>query len=469
MATAPRQVSSPSMQSTRETFSNDPNREQATVEETSADLELLTILRNAAETGSHSLDSIVDAVADAARALSGADGTALGLETRGAIVCRARSGDTAPPLGAPISAESGISGECLRTATMLVCQDAMVDARVDAEVCRSLGIRSIAAIPVLGPVRAAGILEAFSAHANAFNGEALSSLRELAAIAEIAYRRATSTHVVAKQVLAAARPMPAAAPPAVAEDILDDLSQANRGRVKWVVIAAAVLLLVTGVAWWAWHTPADESATNSPEVRAAAPEPAAVSQPVHEVVPKPGPGIPTSHPEHPKTGIVENAAKVEPIDLRPDQLAAASGAPDTVEVRIPKTTSSESSPVPEPPTVDFTTSSSPESLARLTSIQPQMPTAAPRVSQGVVEAKLIHRVEPRYPEPARSQRIQGKVVLSANITAEGSVRDVTVVSGSPILAEAAKVAVRQWRYQPATLNGTAIAVQKDIIVQFAQP
>jgi TonB family protein len=456
------------MQSTPENFPDTPGREQATVEETSADLELLTILRNAAETGSHSLDSIVDAVGDAARALSGADGTALGLETKGAIVCRARSGNIAPPLGAPISSESGISGECLRTATMLVCHDAMSDARVDAEVCRSLGIRSIVAIPVRGPKGAAGILEAFSARANAFDGEALTSLRDLATIAEIAYQREASSHVVAKPVAAAVtRPMPRSTPLA-AEDILDDLSQPNKGRVRWAVFFAAALLVVVGVAWWAWHTPADEASSSAQNVRAANPVPAA-SQPAHEIVPKPGPGVPTSRSDHPRTNIVQNAAEVKPIDLRPDEMAAASGRPDTIEVRAPKGPAGESAPAPEPPTVDLTPASNPEALTQLTSVQPQMPTAAPRVSQGVVEAALIHRVEPSYPSQARTQRVQGRVTLTATIAVDGSVRDVTVVSGAPVLAEAARNAVRQWKYHPATLNGSAVAVQKEIIVIFAQP
>src|SRR5215470_20131687 len=192
MATALRQASLSSGPSNRDVPPS-PAVEQATVEESPGELELVSMLREAAESGSRSLESIVDALADTARVLSGADGTALGLETRGMIVCRARSGETAPPIGSPISAESGISGECLRTASMLVCHDAMSDPRVDAEVCRSLGIRSIVAIPVRGPRRVAGILEAFSARPNAFDGAALTSLRDLAEITETAYRRELSS------------------------------------------------------------------------------------------------------------------------------------------------------------------------------------------------------------------------------------------------------------------------------------
>jgi protein TonB len=98
-----------------------------------------------------------------------------------------------------------------------------------------------------------------------------------------------------------------------------------------------------------------------------------------------------------------------------------------------------------------------------------MPVAAPRVSQGVKEASLVQRVEPVYPSQARTQRIQGKVTLSATIGPDGAVRQVAVVGGSPVLAEAAKTAVLKWRYSPALLNGSPIEVQKEIVVIFAQP
>ena len=75
---------------------------------------LLGVLRQAVDNGSLSTDAVLNAVADAARVLSGAYGTALASRVNGIIVCRARSGDMAPELGAPLNTESGISGECLR-------------------------------------------------------------------------------------------------------------------------------------------------------------------------------------------------------------------------------------------------------------------------------------------------------------------------------------------------------------------
>jgi TonB family protein len=447
--------------------------EQATVEESPGDVELISLLREAAVTGSRPLESIVDALADAARVLSGADGTALGLETKGIIVCRARSGHTAPPIGAPISAESGISGECLRTITMLVCHDAMADPRVDAEVCRMLGIRSVAAVPVRGPRHVAGILEAFSARANAFDADALTYLRDLAEIAETAYRREMSEPIPAATPHSEiTRPAPitqSIATPRTAtgveQETPEDLSRPDN-RVKWIVGIAVALLLTVAVAWWAWHTPGDEAASGATQnVRAASPEPA-VAAPSIQLIPKPAPGVGSNHSDRSHTGIVQNAAEVKPINLLPEEARTAAGAPETLEVRAPKKANAESASV-EPPAVDVAPSNT-DTLARLTSGSAPMPMA-PRVSQGVVEATLVKRVEPVYPMQARNQRLQGKVTLSATISTEGSVTEVAVVNGPPVLADAAKTAVKNWKFNPAKLNGTPIQIQKEIIVLFALP
>jgi protein TonB len=452
---------------TNREFLHPPDSEQATVEESPRDPDLVSVLREAATSGSQPLEAIVEAVADAARVLSGADGTALGLETKGMIVCRARSGDIAPPIGAPISTESGISGECLRTASMLVCHDAMTDARVDTEVCRSLGIRSVAAVPVRGPMGAAGILEAFSARPNSFDGDALRSLRDLALIAGMAYMREARDH--------GRRPLPAIAvpttlstPPLAMEDIVDGLSDPSKKRL-WIVGAVALTLLLTvAVAWWSWHVPADEAAIGEQSVRAASPE--STHSPVPQTPPKPGPGVPTVHADRSRPQILQNASDLKPIETVPEPVAStASGAPDTVQVPIPAETTSESSSVAEPPVVDVAPSASPDSLARLTSVPTAMPAAPPRISEGVVEATLIHKVAPIYPMQARTSRLSGKVTLSATISTDGSIRELAVVGGSPILAAAAQTAVRQWRYRPAMLNGSPVEVQKEIIIVFAQP
>ena len=75
----------------------------------------LSSLKELIATGDHRLDPMLATITDAARQLTGASGAALAMWKDGAMICRARSGDTAPALGARLNAETGISGECLRT------------------------------------------------------------------------------------------------------------------------------------------------------------------------------------------------------------------------------------------------------------------------------------------------------------------------------------------------------------------
>ena len=88
------------------------------------------------------------------------------------------------------------------------------------------------------------------------------------------------------------------------------------------------------------------------------------------------------------------------------------------------------------------------------------------VSLGVMDASLIHRVQPDYPPIAKLMRLSGTVVLRAVIGTDGEVRQIEVLSGNPILAEAARAAVRQWRYRPTLLDGQAVEVETQVTVNF---
>jgi len=82
------------------------------------------------------------------------------------------------------------------------------------------------------------------------------------------------------------------------------------------------------------------------------------------------------------------------------------------------------------------------------------------------EANLLHRVQPTYPPVARLARVQGTVELRAIISKNGTVENLVVVSGQPMLAAAAIAAVRQWRYRPYLLNNQPIEVETEITVNF---
>ena len=89
-----------------------------------------------------------------------------------------------------------------------------------------------------------------------------------------------------------------------------------------------------------------------------------------------------------------------------------------------------------------------------------------RVSGGVVEGNLIHKVVPPYPPLAKTARIQGAVVLHAIISKQGNVENLNVMSGHPMLVQSALDAVKQWKYRPYILNGEPVEVETTITVNF---
>jgi periplasmic protein TonB len=89
-----------------------------------------------------------------------------------------------------------------------------------------------------------------------------------------------------------------------------------------------------------------------------------------------------------------------------------------------------------------------------------------RVSQGVTAGLVIKRVNPVYPPLARTARVQGSVLLAAVIGKDGTIQNLHVVSGHPLLTQAALDAVRQWRYKPYILNGEPVEVDTQVTVNF---
>ena len=113
-------------------------------------------------------DAVFQFIIAHALRLTGADGAALAFLTDGNMICRARAGEPAPPLGAAVDRKQGLSGECVRSALTVGCEDTENDSRVDREICRALGIGSILAAPIFSGLRVVGLLEVFSAHPRSF-------------------------------------------------------------------------------------------------------------------------------------------------------------------------------------------------------------------------------------------------------------------------------------------------------------
>lgn len=91
--------------------------------------------------------------------------------------------------------------------------------------------------------------------------------------------------------------------------------------------------------------------------------------------------------------------------------------------------------------------------------QPAVTPSAPLRAGGIVkEPKLVKLVPPVYPVLASRARIAGTVILEATLTVEGSVEEIRIVSGHPLLIQAAIDCVKQWRYEPTYLNGVPVAI-----------
>jgi TonB family protein len=105
-------------------------------------------------------------------------------------------------------------------------------------------------------------------------------------------------------------------------------------------------------------------------------------------------------------------------------------------------------------------------LEPLLPASPSLPRLMVPISQGVSGGTLLHKVMPVYPSEARQLHVQGTVVLNATINEQGQMEDVKLVSGSPLLVQAAMDAVRKWRYSPYLLNGKPVKKETQVSITF---
>jgi protein TonB len=78
----------------------------------------------------------------------------------------------------------------------------------------------------------------------------------------------------------------------------------------------------------------------------------------------------------------------------------------------------------------------------------------------------ISKPDPIYPPIAKAAHVQGAVILHAIISKQGTIENLVIVSGPPMLANAARDAVMRWRYKPYLLNGEPVEVETSITVNF---
>lgn len=224
----------------------------------------IAALQQSLANGTKTADSIFREIAEAARILTGATGIALALRTSGLVVCRARSGEIAPEVGTKLDMESGISGQSFRTGEILRCDDTKTDDRVDPGVCGSLGVRSIAVVPLLGREGPFGILEAFSNQPYSFAERQVQLLSRLVGIAVAAYQQeAGEDHPVApapKRKLGLRDLFTNSSEEALPSEIFEEPSNDGKRRYWLWAALATLLVLVSAVIWVSWYEPDDEVA-----------------------------------------------------------------------------------------------------------------------------------------------------------------------------------------------------------------
>ena len=245
----------------------------------------------------------LQSIAERALTLTGASGSALALLNGEQMVCCARAGYLAPPLGSEVNVDSGLSGECLRTGQPAMCEDAATDPRVDNELCLSIGIGSFVATPILSDFHAVGLLEVFSPQVCKFSTAEADILEHLAKLVFEANPARTATNDVAT--------------PEASVDYTDAIEMEEWGR---PVVESVAL-----------PAPAQSAVTAMPELPASKEETPPV-EPFEIEVPMSAPVPPDPVP------FVAVAPADEPPsaqDEAPDEAAAVAGLRDALKERVP--------------------------------------------------------------------------------------------------------------------------------------
>lgn len=454
--------------------------------------------------------------------LTRATGSAIALRDGPHVICRASYGN-APDVGVQLS-QSSLSGECLRTANVVLLRDSETDPRVDAAICRQLNFRSLLIVPVLSEGKPAGIAEVLSPNPGNFEG---ADILVVSFIADLIAGVAVS----AEQIEAAPVQLRTSFEPLVEPD-LPRPQIAMELPIPAVPLATTVPVLKTAQPAIA---PAREVSIPAParptptSSTAAAPQPACEPLPVHApeiheeahpiptatdhqrrlylavgliailliviatfailrlrkpaASPQPAPtaaatttpAASTSVVAQPTPTTVAEVPKSEPKKPSPAPTHSVKSSSDshnepaTQEVAVRET---EPTPTPTdvPPVAPSLGQLSAASSANLAAAIVATNTPTPGLtlpqSRGVIEGKLIRKVLPQYPEMARRAGVGGDIVLSATIGTDGKLKNIRVVSGSPLLREAAISAARQWRYSPYLLGGKPVETDTHITISF---
>ncbi len=420
------------------------------------------------------LDLRLHEILQQARLTTAANGAVIALALGDRMVCRATLGDKAPSVGVSMNTRSGLSGACVQSREMQLCDDSLADPRVNAMACRDLGIRSIVVLPVLSGGELWGVLEVFSSVPHAFNESDLQSLQSLSRKVSRTVQEAieTGSRAVASGAFAQAD-----LEPAVSETPLDP-NPAERYSQEAVprdyrngVLTVGVLVLAVFLGWMVGRVGWSMAVNRAPiQIPVASEEPPAVARltpgatrvpPRQEEQAAPAPPVLRSS-EPPVSA--KPVARAKPQAAKPTEPQGGLVVYEHGKVvfRMPPEES-------EAPATVAAGVVEPGAIQKAATREDdgKVPTAP--VMPPLGNGYLLERVEPQYPEAAKQQHIQGPVMLHALVGADGSVKELSVISGDPQLVKAATDAVRQWRFKPHQLEGKAVEFETRITVNFALP
>ena len=428
-------------------------------------------------------------VADTHLLLS-ASGSAIGLHDGQIYRWRARCGEPAPGIGAHIYSGSGISGQCLLSGEVQSCQDAWTDARVDAELCQRLGLRSIVVAPIKSARRIDGILEAWSGQPSAFDSRSLDILQELADLTSFAREktvRLSMSLVVDLPSASSNEPSPLVTVVRVRK-LMPSAQTALRRLKKFVELVAGKLgrptagtaplsipvrargLVFAGfltiaplAAWYCWSGGA--RTVHAPTAFVPSQMPSLPAMSVADIQ-----GDPLFHPQ----------SSTPALRVAHHTQEETSGSPSLIEPTRPKAlmvvpAKHQSAPtviddVPPPIVAPAAAATSvlSKSTVQLGDLLFSSTPATPAypMSSGVTGGTLRTGAPPVYPGIAKAAGIEGTVVLQAVIDEQGHVQDLKVKEGPLALTQAAVEAVRQWQFEPYILDDHPVKMGKEIQVRF---
>jgi GAF domain len=161
------------------------------------------------EMAQRDLDATLQLLAERARYITGASGSAVALRQGQTMICCASAGPSAPELGAHLEIESGLSGESVRTRQTLHCEDAENDPRVNRESCRAFGIASVVVMPLIRGEEVYGVFELLADRPHAFEERDFVALQRLAEMIQTAVEHADAARRAEKELGGTRQPVPA--------------------------------------------------------------------------------------------------------------------------------------------------------------------------------------------------------------------------------------------------------------------